>query len=107
MREEIGKRIEEIRKEMKMTKEKFAKEIGISGQYLGIVEKGGSSLSYDKLKKLCDLSGYSADYILFGKDSDINNKTKKVLEGFSDKQIQEACKIISKIAIFIKHNNEN
>ena len=107
MREEIGKRIEEIRKEMKMTKEKFAKEIGISGQYLGIVEKGGSSLSYDKLRKLCDLSGYSADYILFGKDSDINNKTKKVLEGFSDKQIQEACKIISKIALFIKHNNEN
>ena len=104
MKEEVGKRIELIRKEMKMTKEKFAKEIGISGQYLGIVEKGGSSLSYEKLKRLCDLSGYSADYILFGKESDIKNKTKKVLEDFSDKQIQEACKIIGKIAIFIKNN---
>lgn len=50
MKKEIGKRVESIRKEMNMTKEKFVKAIGISGQYLGIVEKGGSNLSYDKLK---------------------------------------------------------
>lgn len=106
MKEEVGKRIELIRKEMKMTKEKFAKSLGISGQYLGIVEKGGSSLSYDKLKKLCNLSGYSADYILFGKDKDVIKKTKKELEGFTDKQIQDVCKIITQVAIFIKNNNE-
>lgn len=104
MKEEIGKRIENIRKEMKMTKEKFAKEIGISGQYLGIVEKGGSSLAYDKLKKLCDISGYSADYILFGKDKNLSKKTKILLSDFTDEQIIEACRILAKIGIFIKNN---
>ena len=104
MKEEIGKRIESIRKEMKMTKEKFAKEIGISGQYLGIVEKGGSSLAYDKLKKLCEISGYSADYILFGKDKNLIKKTKTIIEGYTNEQIKEACEILSKIGIFIKNN---
>lgn len=104
MKEEIGKRIESIRKEMKMTKEKFAKEIGISGQYLGIVEKGGSSLAYDKLKKLCEISGYSADYILFGKEKNLIKKTKTIIEGYTNEQIKEACEILSKIGIFIKNN---
>ena len=36
MKEEIGKRIEQIRIEMKMTKEKFAKEIGIKFNILKI-----------------------------------------------------------------------
>ena len=104
MKEEIGKRIESIRKEMKMTKEKFAKEIGISGQYLGIVEKGRSSLAYDKLKKLCDISGYSADYILFGIDKNLPKKTKVFLKDFTDEQISEACNILAKIGLFIKNN---
>lgn len=103
MKEEIGKRIEKIRKDMKMTKEKFAKEIGISGQYLGIVEKGGSSLAYDKLKRLCDISGYSADYILFGKDKNLTKKTKTVLSEYTDEQIVEACEILAKIGVFIKN----
>lgn len=104
MKEEMGKRIENIRKEMKMTKEKFAKELGISGQYLGIIEKGRSSLAYDKLKRLCDISGYSADYILFGKDKNLQNKTKTILKEFSEEQIKIACNIIAEIGIFIKNS---
>lgn len=104
MKEEVGRRIESIRKEMKMTKEKLARELGISGQYLGIVEKGGSYLAYDKLKKLCQISGYSADYILFGKEDGLTDKTKEVLNEFTDEQIQEACEILNRIAMFIKNN---
>ncbi len=105
MKEEVGKRIESIRKELKLTKEKFAKKIGVSGQFLGMVEKGKSSLSYEKLEKLCDLTGYSADYILFGKDDRIRRETKQVLSGFNDRQIQQACGIISQIATFIKNSD--
>ena len=39
MKIEIGKRITEIRKNMNMNKEQFARLIGMSGQYLGTVEK--------------------------------------------------------------------
>lgn len=54
MKEEIGKRITEIRKGLNMNKEQFAKLIGISGQYLGTVENGVNGLSVDKLMALCE-----------------------------------------------------
>ena len=102
MKQEIGKRIKNIRENMNMTKEDFAKSIGISGQYLGIVERGGSCLSVEKLKSLCDLTNLSADYILFGKDKDLIDTTKKILSEFSDTQIETGCKTLKKLALFIK-----
>ena len=99
---EIGKRIKEIRLEMNITKEKFANELGITPQYLGIIEKGGSALSYEKLKRVCEISGYSSDYILFGKDVNIQEKTETLLQEFSYEEIQRACETIKQIAIFIK-----
>ena len=103
---QMGDRIRNIRNELRMTKESLAKDIGVTGQFLGVVESGKSSISYDKLKKLCDISGYSADYILFGRNSENISKTRTSLEGFSNEQIQEACDIIGKIAIFMKNNKE-
>lgn len=102
MKEEIGKRIKQIREDMGMTKEKFAKLLGISGQYLGVVEHGKSYLSIDKLKILCDLTNLSADYILFGKDNNVINNTKKALSDFSDKQIEDGCELLQKLALFMK-----
>lgn len=103
MKEEIGKRIKNIREEMGLTKEAFAKALGISGQYLGIVERGGSYLSIDKLKLLCDFTGLSSDYILFGKDSNLVNNTKKILSNFTVEQIQSGCDLLKDLAVFIKN----
>lgn len=49
LKEEIGKRIKNIRLDMNLSKQDFAKLLGISGQYLGMVERGNGSLSFDKL----------------------------------------------------------
>lgn len=102
MKEAIGKRIKNIRESMKMTKEDFAKAIGISGQYLGIVERGGSCLSVEKLKSLCDLTNLSADYILFGKDNNLINSTKQKISNFTDIQIEVGCNTLKELALFIK-----
>lgn len=102
MKEEIGKRIKDIRENMGLTKEKFAKLLGISGQYLGVVEHGKSYLSIEKLKILCDISGLSSDYILFGKDDNIVNDTQKLLSDFTDNQIETGCEALQKLALFIK-----
>ena len=102
MREDIGKRIEIIRENMNMTKEEFAKKIGISGQYLGLIEHGKNYLSIEKLKLLCDFTQLSADYILFGKNPNIINETKDVLSEFSDTQIEKGCKTLKELALFIK-----
>lgn len=104
MKEEIGLRIRNIRENMNLTKEELANMLGISGQFLGMIEKGKNSISIEKLQILCEITHLSADYILFGKDENLPNDTKKVLENFTDKQIETACKMLKNIALLIKKN---
>lgn len=102
MKKEIGKRIKAIRESMNMNKENFAKLLGISGQYLGIVEKGKSCLSVEKLQILCNISNLSADYILFGKEDISIEQTKEVLSQFTEEQIRNGCEALNNLALFIK-----
>lgn len=102
---ERGKRIKEIReKELHMNKTQLAKEIGISGQFLGLVEEGKGNLVYKSIRKLRTLSGHSADYILYGLDDNIIEGTKKCLENYSEEEIINAVNIIKNISIFIKNS---
>ncbi len=101
---ERGKRIKYIREnELHMNKTQLAKEIGVSGQFLGLVEDGKGNLVYKSIKKLRDLSGHSADYILFGFDDSIINETKKCLAKYSEAQIMESIEVIKSITLFIKN----
>ncbi|MBQ3415628.1 MAG: helix-turn-helix transcriptional regulator [Clostridia bacterium] len=102
MKEEIGERIKNIREKMNMTKETFAKKIGISGQYLGLVEHGKNYLSIEKLKVLCDFTSLSADYILFGKNPNIVKDTKNLLTEFNENEIITGCETLKQLALFIK-----
>lgn len=105
MKEEFGLRIKNIRENMKMTKEEFAKLIGISGQYLGLVEHGKNYLSIEKLKVLCDLTNLSADYILFGKDTNLVNNTSILLSEFSQEEIKNGCETLKRLALMLKNIN--
>ena len=101
---ERGKRIKYIREnELHMNKTQLAKEIGVSSQFLGLVENGKGNLVYKSLKKLRNLSGHSSDYILFGIDDNSISKTKKLLEQYSEMEISEAIKLLNNIAVFIKN----
>ncbi len=101
---ERGKRIKNIREvELHMNKTQLAKEIGISGQFLGLVEDGKGNLVYKSIKKLRDLSGHSADYILYGLDDSVINKTKKCLEKYSETQIINTIEMIKEITLFMKN----
>ena len=101
---ERGKRIKNIREnELHMNKTQLAKEIGVSSQFLGLVENGKGNLVYKSIKKLRNLSGHSSDYILFGIDDNSISKTKKVLKQYSEMEISEAMKLIDNIAVFIKN----
>ena len=98
-----GKRIKDIREnELHMNKTQLAKEIGVSSQFLGLVEDGRGNLVYRSIKRLRDLSGHSADYILYGLDDKVIAKTKNLLDLYSDEEIAHAISILNDIAIFIK-----
>ena len=102
---ERGKRIKSIREnELHMNKTQLAREIGVSSQFLGLVENGKGNLVYKSIKKLRNLSGHSSDYILFGIDDNSISKTKELLEQYSEMEISEAIKLLNDIAIFIKNH---
>ncbi len=100
---ERGLRIKEIReKELKMNKTQLAREIGTSSQFLGFVEEGKGNLVYYSLRRLREVSGHSADYILFGLDDNCIDKTKKLLKNYTEEEIIESLDIVEKLALILK-----
>ena len=100
---ERGERIKYIREnELKLNKTELGKKIGVSSQFLGLVEEGKGNLVYRSIKKLKLLSGHSADYILYGVDDEVIDETREFMNQYSDKEIIQAMKAIKEIALFMK-----
>ena len=98
-----GKRIRDIREnELRLTKTDWAKKIGISSQFLGLVEEGKGNLSYKCLRVLRELSGHSADYILFGLDDNVIRQTKIFLEKYSETELIGAFDMLQEIAYVLR-----
>lgn len=101
---ERGQRIKNIREnELHMNKTQLAKQIGISSQFLGLIESGNGNLVYKSLKKLRNLSGHSADYILYGLDDNNINKTKELLQKYSEEEIIEILDFIKQFIMLIRN----
>lgn len=97
-----GKRIKEIREiELKMNKTQLAKKIGVSSQFLGLVEEGKGNLVYSSIRKLRNLSGHSSDYILYGLDDSVIQVTKELIAKHTEEEIKAALEIIKNLSIFI------
>lgn len=102
--EKRGKRIKDIReKELHMNKTELAREIGISSQFLGLVEDGKGNLVYRSIKKLRDISGHSADYILYGLDDNNIDEAKKLLEKYSENEIIESINFVKQFIMLIRN----
>ena len=98
-----GKRIKDIREnELRLNKSDLAKQIGISSQFLGLVEDGKGNLSFRSIKLLRDLSGHSADYILFGLDDNILRNTKIFLQRYDEKELKVALDMLKEIAYILR-----
>ena len=95
--------IKKIREEeLNMNKTQLAREIGTSSQFLGFVEEGKGNLVYYSLRKLREISGHSADYILFGLDDNCINKTKKLLKNYQEEEIIDVLNIIENLTLLLK-----
>lgn len=60
-----------------MTREEFSEKIDITDSFLGQIERGERSLSVKTLKKVVKYTGVSADYLLFGNNSQ-NDTIQKI-----------------------------
>lgn len=76
----IGVRIVERRKELKLTQEQIAERMNVSVQMISNIERGNKAIRIDNLIKLCDILKTSTDYILTGKrtNNDFDNIVDKI-----------------------------
>lgn len=62
-------RIRRARENLGYTREKFAEKLDVSVSYLAELERGRTGISVKMLIKVCHVLGLSADYVLFGENS--------------------------------------
>lgn len=63
----MGVRIAQKRKELRLTQEQLAEKMGVSLQTVSCIELGKKAVRPENLAKLCVYLGVTADYILYGK----------------------------------------
>lgn len=96
---EIGNRIRNIREELHMTRNMFSEKIDISESYLAQLELGNKSIGMNTLLSICDYTGCSSDYILFG-DNENNatiKKTIRILKHLSNDNLNLCYEVIRSI----------
>jgi len=98
----IGKRVEKLRHEHNLSRRQFGEIIGISEQYLRLVEKGLRGLSVDSIVRICNKMNASADYLLLGIDLSAD-----VLDGLSQEQTEIIVDIIQKMVQFANTEDGN
>ena len=103
--ENVGKRVRKLRNEHNLSQVELGKMLGISGQCVGKIERGKINISTKLFVKICNITGVSADYILFGIIEP--NHIAEALDGLSKEQIQIVLEIIQKVASFIRTDGGN
>lgn len=68
--DEVGKRLQKLRKLRGNSREETAKSIGRTLRYYGDIERGSCGMSLETLIRLADLYHVSLDYLVFGVTED-------------------------------------
>lgn len=63
---EIGKRIQERRKELNLTQQEVYERLNVSQNHYSRIENGHVGMSFEILLEICDILQVSTDYILTG-----------------------------------------
>ena len=85
---EIAKRIKKYRKDNWDSKSEFAKFLGMSNQYYNTVEEGENCLSIKKIRELCNKTGLSADWLLLGKASNMDEELMRFLSKYEKEELE-------------------
>lgn len=87
-KQKVGFRMQEKRKEKKLTQVEFAKKAGVSTNYYASIEQGKNSPSLDMLARIAAALDVSVLYLLNDRIDDMENRveseTKRLKELFKD-----------------------
>ena len=105
---EIGKRIRDQRLKNKLTIEKLCELLDVSPSFIGLVERGTSGISIEKLCRLSEIFHVSTDYLIKGiQDVDAspqqqNNSALDALNAYLYNSTEDEILFILSLIKFIK-----
>ncbi|MCL2337291.1 MAG: helix-turn-helix domain-containing protein [Firmicutes bacterium] len=107
MWKQVGERVKELRMERELSKARFGEMIGVSGQYVGMIEKG-AGISAESIVNICTALSVSADYLLFGNAGPANAVVSlNSLKWLTHEQLWIAFDIIKRVAQMITTEGGN
>ena len=82
----MDEQIKQLRKSLGMSQEKFAKEIGLTKNFISLVETGQRNLSTQSIKLICQLFDVNKEWLETGKGEMFIQKTEneKIAEFLAD-----------------------
>lgn len=106
--QEVGKRLYERRKQLRMTQEELAERVGITAQTISTAELGKKAMRADTIIRVCGALDISADYLLFGYVStqDLSILSQKVSQLTPEQYRHLEDAIDSFVAIAMEKKNE-
>lgn len=75
-----GKRVKEIRKELKLTLEKFGEKLGVKKNAISAIENDRNSLTDQMAKSICRVYNVNYDWLIYGEGEMFSNLPKTVLD---------------------------
>ena len=100
-------RIRQAREQQGYTREQFAEKLDVSVSYLAELERGRTGISVKMLKKVCDLLGLSADYVLYGEERTSDAMLLDKIHRIDDRYIPLLNKVITELLTLTKRDAED
>jgi len=92
-------RIRKAREDQGYTRERFAEKLDVSVSYLAELERGRTGISVKMLKKVCNLLGLSADYVIFGTERDGAQMRMDAISRIDERYVPMLDKMITELLI--------
>jgi transcriptional regulator with XRE-family HTH domain len=102
---QVGERVGKLRRERNLSRAQFGKIAGLSEQHVGKIERGVHGISGTAIAKICNATGVSSDFILFGITDPTS--TAAELSGLSQEQIEIGLDMLKRLAKLIHTDNGN
>ena len=91
----IGKRIQTLRKTLKLDIPEFAHRVGYHETYISGFERGAYKVSKLAVKRICSRLGVSRDWLANGEGEMMNDATEKLTQLIANTDIASKLKILS------------
>lgn len=103
--EQMGKRILDRRKQMRLTQEELAERAGVTSQMISTAELGKKAMRPENIIKICSVLEISTDYLLLGNvtENDISLLVDKI-SGLTPVQYRHLEDIIDSFVTALQEN---